>query len=74
MSTFKANRPADGETVTLHLRNMGQGEFRLVAESGGTTAAGGALMLASRNVVTGFGNICPMGDDIDASGTTVGLF
>ena len=69
VSTFKASRPADGETVTLHLRNMGQGEFRLVAESGGTTAAGGALMLGSRSVVTGFGDICPMGSDIDATGT-----
>ncbi len=66
--TFKNNRPADGETVEFHLRNMGQGEFRVVGEVNGNLTAGGALMLASRSVVTGVGNVCPIGSDIKATG------
>ena len=67
--TFKKNRPSEGETVEFHLRNMGQGEFRIVGEVNGNLTAGGALMLASRSVVTGVGDICPIGSDIKASGT-----
>jgi inorganic pyrophosphatase/K(+)-stimulated pyrophosphate-energized sodium pump len=67
-STFKGNRPANGEEVDLHLRNMGSGEFQIVAANNGQLRAGGAMMLASKNVVTGVGNMCPIGDDIEASG------
>ena len=69
VTTFKDNRPSGGEEVELHLRNMGQGEFRIVASGGDGMRAGGAMMLASRSVVTGFGDICPVGDDITADAT-----
>ncbi|MCH2132650.1 MAG: sodium-translocating pyrophosphatase [Phycisphaerales bacterium] len=64
VATFKQNRPADGDAVQLHLRNMGQGEFRVVADFNSRQTAGGGLMLASRSVVTGVGRICPVGSDI----------
>ncbi|MAB82179.1 MAG: sodium-translocating pyrophosphatase [Phycisphaerae bacterium] len=70
VSTFKKNRPVPGEVITLDLRNMGQGEFRIVAKDPGGALykggdnAGGALMLGSRRVVTGFNDICPVGSDI----------
>ena len=66
--TFKENRPASDEDVEFHLRNMGQGEFRIVGEVNGNLTAGGALMLASRSVVTGVGDVCPIGSDIKAKG------
>ncbi|MEE2908335.1 MAG: sodium-translocating pyrophosphatase [Planctomycetota bacterium] len=66
VSTFKQNRPVPNKEVNLHLRNMGQGEFRLVADFNKKLTAGGALMLGSRAVVTGVGGICPVGSDINA--------
>jgi hypothetical protein len=70
VTTFKENRPEPGKVITLDLRNMGQGEFRIVAKDPGGALykggnnAGGALMLGSRRVVTGFNDICPVGSDI----------
>ena len=75
VSTFKDNRPVDGEVIALHLRNMGQGEFRIVAKDPGgalykgKTNAGGALMLGSKNIVTGFNEICPVASDIEVEAT-----
>ncbi len=66
VSTFKQNRPGSDDEVTLDLRNMGQGEFRMVGDVNSETTAGGGLMLASRAVVTGVGRICPVGEEIEA--------
>ena len=68
-STFKGNRPTNGEEVDFHLRNMGSGEFQIVGASDGQLRAGGAMMLAAKSVVTAVGDMCPVGDDIKASGT-----
>ena len=69
VTTFKADRPIHDEQVDLDLRNMGQGEFRMVASGDASKRAGGAMLLASRSVVTGVGRICPVGEDIAARGT-----
>ena len=68
VTTFKADRPENNEEVELTLRNMGTGEFQVVATSNDSTRAGGAMMLASRSVVTGVGTICPVGEEIKAEG------
>ncbi len=68
ISTFKSNRPSSSKSTNLNLLNMGHGEFRLVANVNGDTTAGGALMLGSRKVVTGFADICPVGEEIRVRG------
>jgi inorganic pyrophosphatase/K(+)-stimulated pyrophosphate-energized sodium pump len=68
IASFKDLSPTDGAEVDLHLLNMGHGEFRMVASTGGTKAAGGALMLASNKVVTGFADMWPEGSEMVATG------